>query len=76
MYRNLNNRVEAITPILDPGAQATLKHILDVMLADQRQAWDMQPDGTYVQRKPLALHMEGAGMLDKFELQRFVTAQE
>ncbi len=52
MYRNLNNRVEAITPILDPTAQNTLKHILDVMLADRRQAWDMHPDGSYTQRTP------------------------
>ena len=22
------------------------------MLADRRQAWDMQPDGTYIQRQP------------------------
>ena len=52
MYRNLNNRVEAITPILDPELQKRLRHILDIMLADQRQAWDMQPDGAYVQRTP------------------------
>lgn len=52
MYRNLNNRVEAITPILDPGPQARLKQILDIMLNDCRQAWDMHPDGSYTQRKP------------------------
>jgi polyphosphate kinase len=23
-----------------------------IMLHDQRQAWDMQPDGTYIQRRP------------------------
>jgi len=52
MYRNLNNRIECITPIYDHAAQARLARILDVMLADQRQAWDMQPDGAYVQRQP------------------------
>jgi polyphosphate kinase len=51
MYRNLNNRVECITPILDPALRRRLKNILDVLLADQRQAWDMQADGSYVQRK-------------------------
>jgi len=50
MYRNLNNRVECIAPIDDPMLQARLKHILDVMAADTRQAWDMMSDGTYVQR--------------------------
>jgi len=52
MYRNLRNRVEAITPIEPPAMRQRLHHILQVMLADQRQAWDMQPDGSYVQRTP------------------------
>jgi len=29
-----------------------LREILEVQLADQRCAWDMQPDGQYVQRVP------------------------
>ena len=52
MYRNLNNRVECITPIYEPGLRARLKEILDIMLSDQRQAWDMHADGSYVQRTP------------------------
>ncbi len=52
MYRNLDNRVECITPITDPVLQARLKQTLDIVLNDQRQAWDMQPDGIYVQRQP------------------------
>ena len=52
MYRNLNNRVECIVPIYDPGHQARLQQILDILLADQRQAWDMQGDGKYTQRQP------------------------
>jgi len=52
MYRNLDNRVECIAPISDPKLQARLKMIIDTLLADQRQAWDMQPDGIYVQRQP------------------------
>ncbi len=52
MYRNLNNRVECITPIYDPTQRKRLQDILDIMLKDQRQAWDMQADGTYVQRTP------------------------
>ena len=52
MYRNLNNRVECITPIYEPAHRATLKQMLDVMLADERQAWDMHSDGTYTQRTP------------------------
>jgi polyphosphate kinase len=52
MYRNLNNRVECITPIYDPALQARLQTILDTMLADQRSAWDMDAEGRYTQRTP------------------------
>lgn len=54
MYRNLNNRVECVTPILEPALQSRLWHILEVMRSDHRQAWDMQSDGSYVQRQPAA----------------------
>lgn len=52
MYRNLNNRVECIAPIWNPPLQARLQQVLDIMLADQRQAWDMHADGSYSQRQP------------------------
>ncbi|MBI1375426.1 MAG: polyphosphate kinase 1 [Phycisphaera sp.] len=52
MYRNLENRVEAIAPIEDPALRKRLWGLLDIMLNDQRQAWDLQTDGTYVQRQP------------------------
>jgi polyphosphate kinase len=52
MYRNLYYRVECIVPILDPALHARLRQILDVMRADRRQGWDMQPDGSYQQRRP------------------------
>ncbi len=52
MYRNLNNRVECITPIYDRGLQQKLQTILDTMLADQRLAWDMDADGHYALRTP------------------------
>ena len=52
MYRNLNNRVECITPIYEPSHRAALGELLDIMLADQRQSWDMHADGTYTQRTP------------------------
>jgi polyphosphate kinase len=52
MYRNLETRVEAITPVEAPLLRQELWDILQIHLADQRSAWDMQPDGTYVQRRP------------------------
>ncbi len=50
MQRNLEKRVEVLVPIEDPRLQGELRHILDIQLSDQRGAWDMQSDGSYVQR--------------------------
>ena len=54
MSRNLSHRVEAAVPIEDPSLQSRLREILDITLADNRQAWDLKPDGTYIQRTPAA----------------------
>lgn len=50
--RNLDRRVEAVVPVTGPDNVAYLKEILEVMLADNRQAWELQPDGRYEQRQP------------------------
>ena len=52
MRRNLSNRVEAATPIEDPRLQEQLWTILHNSLDDQRQAWEMLPDGGYRQLLP------------------------
>lgn len=52
MSRNLDRRVEVITPIKDHDIAKDLQEILGIMLADNRQAWDLQGDGTYIQRHP------------------------
>lgn len=52
MTRNLDRRVEAVTPVEDPLLVAELQNILDISLADNRQAWDMASDGTFTQRRP------------------------
>ncbi len=51
MRRNLEHRVEVVTPVEDLAHRATLRTILDIQWNDQRSAWDMQPDGGYVQRR-------------------------
>ncbi len=53
MHRNLSERVEAITPVEVVELRERLWKILQLALADRRQAWDMQSDGNYVQRTPL-----------------------
>ncbi|MDD1466601.1 polyphosphate kinase 1, partial [Dolichospermum sp. ST_sed5] len=52
MRRNLDRRVEVITPIKDQEIAKDLQEILGIMLADNRHAWDLQPDGNYIQRCP------------------------
>jgi polyphosphate kinase len=52
MTRNLDRRVEAVVPIEDPGLAKELQTILDILLADNRQAWEMASDGTFTQRRP------------------------
>jgi polyphosphate kinase len=54
MERNLSDRVEAITPVRDRPLRQRLWEILQVLLGDQHQAWDLHPDGSYVQRQPPA----------------------
>ncbi|MDB5329389.1 MAG: polyphosphate kinase [Phycisphaerales bacterium] len=52
MYRNLLARVEATAPLEQPKIKQRVWEILQVLLNDHRQAWDMKSDGSYVQRTP------------------------
>lgn len=52
MTRNLSRRVEAVTPVEDANIVQELQEILGVMLSDNRQAWELQTDGSYIQRQP------------------------
>jgi polyphosphate kinase len=52
MHRNLHNRVELVTPIFDSKLKEKLWDFLVIMKEDNRQAWYLQEDGTYVQRVP------------------------
>ncbi|MGD8498912.1 MAG: polyphosphate kinase 1, partial [Chromatiales bacterium] len=70
MGRNLESRVEVHAPVENPELRQELRLILDVQLADQRSAWDMQPDGSYIQRTPEDDNAKGAqeiliGVADK-----------
>ena len=47
MYRNLQTRVEAATPILLAEHRARLWEVIQTCLNDCRQSWQMRGDGTY-----------------------------
>ena len=52
MKRNLESRVEVVTPVTDKKLCDELRFILDTQINDQRSAWEMQSDGSFVQRQP------------------------
>jgi polyphosphate kinase len=52
MQRNLDRRVEVVTPIEGASQHLRLRSLLDQCLADNRQAWELRSDGSYVQRTP------------------------
>ncbi len=52
MKRNLESRVEVCTPVESPRLQKFLRDMLDVQLQNKRNCWEMQSDGTYIQRQP------------------------
>jgi polyphosphate kinase len=52
MKRNLESRVEIVAPVEGSELREKLRQILDVQLTNERSAWDMQPDGSYIQRRP------------------------
>ncbi|CAN5312182.1 polyphosphate kinase 1 [soil metagenome] len=47
MHRNLDARVEVLTPIEDSGLKRYLKFMLNLYLKDNQQRWIMKPDGSY-----------------------------
>jgi len=52
MKRNLESRVEIVVPIDDPLLRKELRAMLDAQLAPNHNAWEMRPDGSYVQIAP------------------------
>jgi polyphosphate kinase len=52
MPRNFDRRVEAIAPLEDKTLHPRLHALLDLCLADNRQAWDLAADGKYTRRRP------------------------
>jgi polyphosphate kinase len=52
MNRNLSARVEVVVPIEGRPQRERTWEILQIMLRDVRQAWDLLPDGAYAQRLP------------------------
>jgi polyphosphate kinase len=52
MTRNLDRRVEAVTPVENPTLQRELDDVIDSLLGDNRKRWEMDATGRYVQQRP------------------------
>jgi polyphosphate kinase len=52
MPRNLERRVEVIVPVEDTALHPRLHALLETCLEDNRQAWELGPDGRYARCEP------------------------
>ena len=52
MQRNLDRRMESVTPVTDPRLKEQLEETLKIYEEDNCTVWDMLPDGRYRRRKP------------------------
>ena len=52
MRRNLDRRMESVMPVTDPILKQELEQTMKIYEEDNCSAWDMQPDGEYLRRRP------------------------
>jgi polyphosphate kinase len=45
--RNLDRRIEATVPVIDPELRGRLREVLELLLVDDMQAWTLGPDGCW-----------------------------
>ena len=50
MPRNLETRVELLTPVEDPALKRELEDTLERTLADDTFGWELEPDGSWTRR--------------------------
>jgi polyphosphate kinase len=74
MPRNLDRRVEAVTPVTQPDLRARLAEILDVNLADDRLAWELTAEGTW-SKVPTTAGVNAHDRLQELALHRAAGAE-
>ncbi|MFK7858655.1 MAG: polyphosphate kinase 1 [Granulosicoccus sp.] len=50
MTRNLERRIELLVPVTDPLSRQLLSEVLNLQLRDNKCAWEMREDGSYIKR--------------------------
>jgi polyphosphate kinase len=71
MPRNLDRRVEVLTPVVDPDLQARLGEVLDAALRDDVLAWSLASDGRWT-RCPVGGEVESQALLQRVTTERAV----
>jgi polyphosphate kinase len=52
MTRNLEHRIEVVVPAEDAAVRAEIEGILKALLADNTQAWELGPNGSWTRVSP------------------------
>ena len=66
MDRNLDRRVEALFPLVDPESVRRCEEVLEVLLGDVRNCWMLQPDGAWIRLEEMASGHEKREMRSAF----------
>ncbi len=53
MPRNLDHRIEVLTPVEDEHAQRELQRVFKKLVGDTRSSWRLQPDGSWRPNAPV-----------------------
>jgi polyphosphate kinase len=65
MERNLDRRIEAMTPVTDPALRADLQQVLEVLRRDDRRAWTLGDDGEWTRVEAAD---NGEPLIDTFDI--------
>jgi polyphosphate kinase len=65
MPRNFDRRVEAVAPVEKASHHERLRALLELYLGDNRQAWELRADGTWMQRMPHSVPRASHELLPK-----------
>ena len=60
MTRNLHRRIEVAIPLADKNHKERCQQIIDIMLSDRRQSWELNQDGSYLRLTRNLLEGESA----------------
>ena len=69
MPRNLDRRVEALTPVQDPALKARIDEVIAVELDDDELAWELDPEATW-HRVPSVRGIDAHRVLQELAVQR------